>query len=62
MKEEIISIRCPYCEGFFLFKRKLNDGDFRWECANCVYIFSSDWFDKFPQYEKFITRRIKNEF
>ncbi|KKN28602.1 hypothetical protein LCGC14_0852470 [marine sediment metagenome] len=62
MKGEIINIKCPNCPNVFLYKRRLENGDFKWVCVKCVYTYSSDWFDKFPQYEKFITRRIKNEF
>ena len=58
MKGQIINIICPTCKDFSLFKRRLTDGDFQWQCPNCVYIYSSDWFDKFHQFERFVTRKI----
>ena len=63
MKGEIISITCPYCEDVPLFLNKSNShlGE-RWECPKCVYVFSYGWFNKFLQYENFVTRKVKNEF
>ena len=61
MRGEIVSITCPYCNDFKLFLNN-NYLNSRWECPNCVYVFYYGWFNKFLQYEKFVTRRIKNEF
>lgn len=55
--QEIIDIKCPYCKDVYLFKRRYSDGDFKWHCPTCVYVYSSSWFNEFPQFEKFVTRK-----
>ena len=62
MRGEIVSITCPYCNDFKLFLSRDKYLDVRWQCLNCVYVFSYGWFNKFLQYENFVTRKVKNEF
>ncbi len=61
MEGQITSIICPHCGDVPLFLNKNNShlGE-RWECMKCVYTYSHSWFDKFPQFEKFVTRKVKN--
>ncbi|KKL14979.1 hypothetical protein LCGC14_2510220 [marine sediment metagenome] len=60
MKGEIIEIICPHCKDVYLFKSRDKFLEVRWVCSKCVYVYSHNWFNEFPQYEKFVTRRIKN--
>ncbi|MGA2130622.1 MAG: hypothetical protein ABSG05_03375 [Candidatus Pacearchaeota archaeon] len=70
-KKPIIRVLCPYCQKNYLVLRNrqsnLNLSFFvrkwkeerEWHCSGgCISSFPENYFDVFPQFEKFVERKV----
>jgi len=59
---KIISVKCPYCLKNEMVLRRVNNNGERWECrGGCHIVHSTDWFDRFHQFEHLVTREGDEE-
>ena len=59
---EIIRVLCPHCKKNYMQKSsRFPCGGDRWECQDCVYLYSDQWFNQFRQFEHLVVRKGESE-
>lgn len=64
-KGRILEITCPYCKSYMFKRTSMGNAIHQkttWYCSGgCVHFFDENWFNTFPQFEKYVVRAIPNQ-
>lgn len=52
----IIRVLCPHCRKNYMNKTNRYGGSDKWECLDCVFLYTDQWFNEFHQFEDCVTR------